>query len=115
MSSERVGRTYFQGASGTSYEFSVYEPDADIPSAGGVFVVSGVSPGMTPTDERRIWLIGRSPDISRTADQVARHARLEGVERRQICIRVEERNRRARDRIAKDLAAAYRPSVRMGV
>lgn len=115
MPNEQVGQTNFHGASGTSYEFSIYKPDADIPSVGGVFVVSGISRDASESDERRIWLVGRSRDMSRTANQVARHARLDGVEHQLICIHVEDQDRQTRDRIARDLAAAYRPEILLGI
>lgn len=115
MSSERMGHAYFRGASGATYKFAVYEPGGDIPSVGGVFLVSGISRDRAQPNNRRIWLIGRSPDMSRTANQMARHARLEDVERRLICIHVEDDSWQTRNRIAKDLAAAYRPHIRIGV
>jgi len=114
MPSRRIGDAYFAGASGVTYKFAVFEPEADIPPVGGVFVVSGVARDRRRSDERRVWLIGRSDDLARTAGQLARHTRLEGVGRRHICIRVEDRNRRARTRIAKDLAEAHRPPIRPG-
>jgi hypothetical protein len=107
MAEHETDTVLLTGASGVTYEFEVFDPDARVPAAGGVFVVS--SRDRPADDGRQVWLVGRATNLSRTLDQVKRHARLaRRATRWRYCIRIEQHDPDRRSAIAKDLAAAYR-------
>jgi hypothetical protein len=97
------------GASGLTYEFKIFDPNAPVPPVGGVFVVSGRESGQPGARAEAVWLVGRTPDLSSTLAQVKRHARVTRSDGRwRYCVRFEGSSRAARSRIAKDLAAGFR-------
>lgn len=96
------------GASGTAYEFKVYDPEASVPAAGGVFVVPDRKCDLREVDANDVRLLGRSANLSLTLAQVKSHARLgEDDADWWFCARIENDDPTERTRIAKDLAASY--------
>jgi hypothetical protein len=97
------------GASGLTYEFKVFDPDAKVPATAGVFVVSSRDSDREADAGRPVWLVGCTPNLARTLDQVKRHARLaRSATRWRYCIHIEHDQPSRHGAIAKDLAAFYR-------
>jgi hypothetical protein len=96
------------GASGTAYEFKVYDPEASVPAAGGVFVVPDRKCDLRDLDADDVHLLGRSANLSLTLAQVRSHARLGDDDAGWwFCARIENDDPAERTRIARDLAASY--------
>ena len=110
MAENETETVLLTGASGLKYEFEVFDPEDSVPPVGGVFVVSGRDAERTNGPGDAVWLVGRAANLSRTLSLVKRHARVLRTARPwRYCVRVERDDRAARSRIAKDLAARYRP------